>query len=195
MYIISNCSIAILLGICYIVSTIIGLISFNWSFPVLILLAVVLFADISLYKIKDRKCYLSAIASAAAIVVHLMRADTNITIGKNALIGIFLLALNIVIAFSYYSEHTLGNTPIFQDPIYGKQAGKIACILQASSSIVIFHAMIYVGSLPYIVISFTLLTLLTILFTQLIISPQYKEHKQKEKDELIAQIKKEQGYR
>lgn len=103
MYIISNCSIAISIAICYIVSTIIGSISFNCSLLVL--------------------------------------------------------------------------------------------ILSAASTIVILHAMIYVGSLPYIVISFTLLTLLTILFTQLMILPQYKEHKQKEADELIAQIKKEQGYR
>ncbi len=195
MYIIKNCSIAVSLTICYVVSTVIGLISFTCSLSVLMLFVAVLIADTVLYKIKDKKCYLSAVFSVVAVIVHLIIADINIVFNKNSLVGLFLFALSIVIAFCYRNEHTLGNTPVFQDAVFGKQAGKIASILQYISSIVILHAIIYVDSLSYVIISFTLITLLVVFFTQLIILPQYKEYKKKEKDELIAQIKKEQGYR
>lgn len=194
MYVIKNYSIAASLAICYIVSTVIGAISFARSLSVLLLLAAALIADTVLYKIKNKKYYLSAVASFAAVILHLIITDINIVFNKNILVGLFLLALSIVIAFCYRNEQ-LGNTPVFQDAVFGKQAGMIASVLQYISSIVILHAIIYVDSLSYVIISFTLITLLVVIFTQLIILPQYKEYKKKEKDELIAQIKKEQGYR
>lgn len=195
MYIIKNCSIVVSLAICYVVSTVIGAISLTRSLFVLLLLAAVLIADTVLYKIKDKKYYLSVVASFVAVILHLIIADINIVFNKNSLVGLFLFALSIVIAVCYRNEHTLGNAPVFQDAIFGKQAGKIASILQYIFSIVILHSIIYVNSLSYVIISFTLITLLVVFFTQLIILPQYKEYKKKEKDELIAQIKKEQGYR
>lgn len=195
MYIIKNCSIVVSLAICYIISTIIRLISFTCSISVLMLLVAVLIADTVLYKIKDKKCYLSAVVSIVSVITHLIIADINIVFNKKSLVGLFLFALSILIAFCYRNEHTLGNTPIFQDAVFGKQAGEIASILQYISSIIILHAIIYIDSLSYVIISFTLITFLVVFFTQLIILPEYKKYKKKEKDELIAQIKKEQGYR
>ena len=195
MYAIKICSTVLAMVICYLVSVIIHLVSLASVLPVLILLVVFLVVDIVIYKMKGKKAYLSLVSLVISVITFMIIADVNISLNENFAVGVFLLILNIVIAYFYSADNTMANTPVFHDAVFGKRAGKIASVLQYSSTLIILHSVIYVGNLMYTIISFFLLSLLVVVCTQLIISPRYKEYKKFENEELKAQIKKEQGNR
>ena len=144
---------------------------------------------------KRKKTYCSVTAAIISVVIHIVIAKDNVIIGKDSAIGLFLLLLSLLIAFSYHNEHTLGNAPIYHDAIFGKRAGEISAAVQFSFSMLILHSMLYINSAIYTVICFIGISFISVIAAQIIIYPKYREQKVKEKKELKEQIKREQGYR
>lgn len=193
MYLTLSCSFAIAAALCYIASMILRIVNVPLGIIILAVLAIIVIFDTLISKRK--KTYCSMIAAIISVVIHLIIAKENVILGKDSAIGLFLLLLSLFIAYSYRTEHTLGNAPIYHDAVFGKRAGEISAAIQFAFSLLILHSMIYINSIIYAVICFVSISFISVIAAQIIIYPEYKEYKIKEKQELEVQIKKEQGYR
>lgn len=195
MYMIRNLSFTAAALLCLLVTCIVGALSYTIALIMACILIAAVAAENIVFKTFKRKTYLTAAAVAVITVWHMAVARANLVDMSDMLIGVFVLFLNIVIAVSYFKDHTLGNSPIFHDAVFGKQAGEIAACIQGALTLMIIHSLAYAGNVNYTIGLIVFGSLLAVVLTQIIISPKMKKYRTEEKEMLKNQIKKEQGYR